>query len=186
VFTGQLYALKLRLHVALVGDQLVAATTPEVLHEVIDAGTNPPEAEPAVAHVLLRFNRKGLKQLLDDVQRYWEEKARVACHRNIISIYNLVKLYDVPVDQVPQLSEAKYGVRYFCPDGGEYRFDADRDQVFCSVHGNRRHARQDLAPEQESSFARFLGSLDEIVATLRFGDDALITTVEIVRSKKEP
>ncbi len=42
VFSYQLYAAKVRLHAALVGQQLVLATRPHVLHEVIDAAAAPP------------------------------------------------------------------------------------------------------------------------------------------------
>lgn len=182
VFSAQIYALKLRLHVALVGDQLVAATKPEILREVIDASETPVDDSPAEAHMLLRLNRRGLDRLYDDVQLYWAEKSRIACHRNIISIYNLCNLYEIPIDEVARLSEAKYGVRYFCPDQGEYAMDTERHQVVCSVHGNREASRQNPRLDRQSSFAQFIENLDEIVASLRFEDDALITTVEIVRS----
>jgi len=184
VFSGQVYAVKIRLHVALVGDQLVAATKPQILREVIDASTAEQTRPPVEAHMLLRLNRRALDRLYDDLELYWAEKSRTACHRNIISIYNLCKLYDTPVDGVSRLSEAKYGVRYFCPDRGEYSFDVERDQVFCSVHGNRKQSRQNPRLDGQSSFSQFVESLDEVVASLRFNDDALIATVEIVRSSR--
>ena len=53
--------------------------------------------------------------LRDNVEMYWAEKARRACHRNVMSIYNLHKLYDAEIEDIPELSQAKYGVRYFCP-----------------------------------------------------------------------
>jgi len=185
VFSGSLYVMKVRLHVALVGDQLVAATKPEILREVIDASQAVENEQGHEAHVLLRLNRKAVDRLYDDMQLYWAEKSRTACHRNIISIYNLCKLYDIPVDEVDKLAEAKYGVRYYCPDQGKYDFDRARDQVICSVHGNREHSRQNPHLERESSFASFIDSLDEIVAALRFEDRALIATVEITRSDAE-
>jgi len=182
VFSGQVYAVKLRLHVALVSDQLVAATKPEVLRQVIDASTARPARPPVEAHMLLRLNRRALDSLYDDVNLYWAEKSRIACHRNIISIYNLCKLYGTPMAEIPRLSEVKYGVRYLCPDHGDYTFDAERDQVTCSVHGNREHSRQNPRLDRESSFSQFIESLDEITAALRFQEDALIATVEIVRN----
>ncbi|MBN1909022.1 MAG: hypothetical protein JW818_04725 [Pirellulales bacterium] len=185
VFSDQIYAVKLRLHVALVDDQLVIATKPEVLREVIDAAGTKQPGTPADAHLLVRWNRRALDRLEGDLQLYWAEKSRVACHRNIVSIHNLCKLYDIPIDQVPRLSEAKYGVHYYCPDHGTYSYDAKRDQVVCSVHGNREHSTQNARLDRQSAFSEFLGSLDEIVASLRFEKHALITTVEIVRAKKE-
>jgi hypothetical protein len=181
VFAVDLYAIKLRLHAAVVGDQLVVATKPELLREVIDAATLPEGQPPPPAHMLVRFNRRGLNRAYADARLYWEEKARAACHRNISSIYNLVKLYGVPIDEAPRLAEAKYGVRYFCPDGGEYHYDAARDEVVCGVHGNREQSHQNPRPDRQASFARFIENLDEISASLRFQDDALLTTVEIVR-----
>jgi hypothetical protein len=185
VLSGQLYAIKLRLHVALVGDQLVAATKPRVLHEVIDASAAKDPQPPVEAHMLLRLNRRALDRLHDDIQLFWAEKSRTACHRNISSVYNLCKLYGLPMADVPRLSDAKYGIRHYCPDGGAYAFDRERDQVVCSVHGNRERSRQNPKLGEGSDFAKFVESLDEIVASLRFQDEALIATVEIVRAKKE-
>jgi hypothetical protein len=184
VFSGRIYAMKLRLHAALVGDQLVAATKPEVLREVIDASAAVGERPPVEAHMLVRFNRRALGRMYDELQLHWSEKARLACHRNTISIYNLHKLYGTPIDQIPALSEAKYGIRPFCPDHGEYAFDRGTNRVVCSVHGNREHARQNPRLDRKSSFAQFIEGLDEVTAALRFEDEALLTTVEIVRSGK--
>ena len=182
VFAVNLYAIKLRLHVAVVGDQLVVATKPELLREVIDASALPEGEMPLPAHMLVRFNGRGLNRAYADARLYCEEKARAACHRNIkTSIYNLVKFYGVPMDEVPRLAEAKYGVRYYCPDGGEYHYDTARDEVVCGVHGNREQSHQNPRPDRQASFARFIEILDEISASLRFQDDALLTTVEIVR-----
>ena len=171
---------------ALVGDQLVVATKPELLREVIDASLAKEGPPPAAAHLLLRLNRRGLNRAYDDVQLYWEEKARTACNRNISSISNLVKLYGVKIDDVPRLSEAKYGVQYFCPDEGDYRFDPELNQVVCSMHGNREQSRQSPHPDRKASFARFIENLDELTVSLRFQDDALLTTVEIARSAGKP
>jgi hypothetical protein len=181
VLSYQIHAFKIRLHVAVVGNQLVAATRPELLREIIDASAAPVTQPPAKAHILLRLNRRALNRLANDVQLYWEEKARLACHSNAISIYNLLALYEVPFEEIPRLAEAKYGVRYFCPDHGVYGWNTKGDQVECSVHGNRQHSRQETRPDRKSSFNEFINSLDEVTASLRFQEDALITSVEIVR-----
>ncbi len=182
VFSYQIYAVKLRLHVAVVGNQIVAATKPHVLRQVIDAAASPPSAEQTPAQLFVRLNRRGLDRLESQLELYWGEKSRLACHRNAIALYNLVKLYNVPIDEAQRLAESKYGVRYFCPDHGRYEYDAARDEVVCSVHGNRGHSRQELRLDEEGSFAHFINSLDEVTAALRFEDQALLATVEIVRS----
>ena len=89
---------------------------------------------------------------------------------------------NTPVDEVSGLAEAKYGVSYFCPDHGDYAFDKGRDHVVCGVHGNREQSRQNPHLDDDSSFSRFIDSLEEITAALRFEEDAMIATVAIVRS----
>ena len=73
--------------------------------------------------MLVRFNRQALDKMYDDVQMYWAEKSRLACHRNTILIYNLHKLYGTPIEEVPALAEVKYGIQPYCPDHGEYSYD---------------------------------------------------------------
>lgn len=181
VLRARVHVAVVRLHIALVGDQLVMTTKPEILREVIDASTAKPSDNPKMAHMLIRFNQRALKRLYDDVQLYWAEKSRLACHRNIISIYNFHKLYDAPIEKIAELSEAKYGIRHYCPDNGKYSFDHDHSQIVCSVHGNRELSRQNPGLDRESSFAKFIETLDEVVVSLRFEEDALIVTTEIER-----
>jgi hypothetical protein len=184
VFSYQLYAAKVRLHAALVGRELVLATRPHVLEQVIDAAAAGPADKPATeGHVLLQLNGRGLERMYNDLDLYWSERARLACNRNTISIYNLLKLYDVPVEEASRLAESKYGVRYLCPDGGHYVYDAARDQVSCSVHGNRQLSKQQPEKDDRSSFARLVEKIDQITAVLRFQDEALMATVEIARKK---
>lgn len=192
VFSYRLYALKVRLYVSLAGGRLAAATRLETLRDVIDAARN--ERQPAnagdaeaarEAHLLLRLNRDALDRLKDEIRIYWAERCREACHRNIMSIYNLVRLYEIPVDSVDKLSDAKYGVRYFCPEGGHYSYDGKRDRVSCSVHGNRREARQLEEGGRSASFDALIESIEEIVLTLRFEEDAMIATLEVERGKAD-
>ena len=185
VFGVELYAVKLRLHVAVVGDQLVVATKPELLREVIDASTaaegqpparrplaraaQSPRAEPGLRRRAALLGREGPHGLQPQHQFDLQPASSSTASRS---------------SDVPRLSEAKYGVQYFCPDDGDYRFDAERNQVVCSVHGNREQSRQNPHPDRKASFARFIENIDEVTASLRFQDDALMTTVEIVRSAK--
>ena len=54
VFSVQAYALKLRLHVAVVGGQIVAATRPEVLRQAIDASLAAPNSGAPAGQFLVR------------------------------------------------------------------------------------------------------------------------------------
>lgn len=181
VLAGQLYAVRMRLYVALVDSQLVAATKPEILHAVIDAGGAPKEASPPDAHLMLRFNRRAVNQLRGGLRTYLAEKSRTACHANISSIHNLHKLYGVPMEDVGSLAEKKYGVSFICPDHGAYAYDAETDEVRCSVHGNRRHSQQIPHAGRPAAYEDLLDSIDEITVRLRFDEDALMATLEFVR-----
>lgn len=183
VLSARLHAVAMRMHIALVGDRLVLATKPELLREVIDASENGPADDQPQAHMLVRLNQRALNRLRDDVQLHWAEKSRLACHRNIISIYNLHQLYDAPIDEISKLSEAKYGIRYFCPDDGHYEFDPDSSQIVCSVHGSREASRQNATLNPDSSFATFIESIHEVTAAFRFEDEAMIATVDIDRGE---
>jgi len=185
VLSFQIHVFKMRLHAALVGRHLVAATKAEVLKEVIDTAEAPPAKGVPKAHLLLRLNVRALDRLHENFQLSWSEKARLACHRNTISIHNLIKLYDASIEEAPRLAEAIYGVRYFCPDHGVYEYDAKRDQVVCTVHGNRQDARQHLRLDQKSSFAQFIDGLDEIITRLRFEENAVHLSLEIARRAKQ-
>jgi hypothetical protein len=183
VMSYQVYAVRVRLHLALVGGKLVAATKQDTLEQVIDAAGTEPDQPPQKANGLLRINFRAMEQMKDDLQMYWAEKARQASHDNIMPLYVLVKLYDVSVEEANKISDAKYGVTYFDPGGGKYVYDADRDQVYSTVFGNRRNARQDVTLDDDSPFAQFFNRLEEITASLRFEDDVLMGDVRITRRR---
>jgi len=165
VVSYRMYAARVRLYLAAVKDQLVVATTPEILNEVIDAALSANEPQNLEAHFALQLRAEAMKRFRADLQTYWAENSRRASHDNIMPIYTLLHLYGVTMDEVDRLSDAKYGVTYFCPDG-EYRYDRERDQVSSTVYGNREDARQDL-PEERSSFDRVFDSIRDVRFTLR-------------------
>jgi len=142
VLSFQLYAVKVRLHVALVGDQLVAATKPKVLFEVIDASSAKDQRPPTEAHLLLRLNRKALNRFQHDLELFWEEKARHACHDNIMSIYTLLKLYGAPMAEINHLADTKYGVTYRSFVLTEYR---DRGILYGLLTASRSSIHPDDA-----------------------------------------
>lgn len=182
----QVYAVKIRFHIALVRNRLVAATNLQALQEVIDAAAKENRSgEQEPVHLLLRFNSEAIDRLEGNLRLFWDEKSRLACHGNIMSIYNLIKLYNVSMDEIPGLSQAKYGVTYYCPDGGEYRYDSERDRVCCNLHGNRQKSLQNRGSSKKSSFVRFFDSLREIQATFCFHDDHLRVAVTVEREENQ-
>ena len=181
VLSYQLYAIKVRLHLTLANGQLLAATKLAALHEAVDAATEPANKNPETGQAQLHLNFSAMTRTKEELQLYWNEKLRHAAHRNVMPIYNLLQLYDVSIEEVNPLADAKYGVTYFCPGGGEYRFDSDSDQVYSTIYGNRQTARQPLSIQQNTPFSEFYNSLNSMSVRFEFSDESLIGTVEIER-----
>ncbi len=182
VLSARIYVATLRMHVALVGDRLVFATKPEILRQVIDQRNAADERPAANAHLLVQLRTSTLEKLKDDMALYWAEKSRLACHANIGSLYIFQQLYQVQPENVAGLSEAKYGIRHYCPEGGTYTYSRERNEVVCNVHGNREHSQQAPAPGA-SSYEQFIAHVKEMVTALRFEENALIATIELVRGE---
>ena len=180
VVSYRIYAARIRFYVAVVGDQLIAATEPYVLNQAIDAESSDVPKRELTGQFALRLNTLAMKKLRSDLRTWWEERSRRASHKNIMPIYTLIHLYGATVDEVDRISDAKYGVRYFCPDG-KYRYDADRDSVFSTVYGNREEALQKV-DDDNSSFARTFNQLREVLFSANMSDDFMTGRLE-VRSK---
>ncbi len=181
VFSFRWYSLKVRLYAARVDNRLVAATSLAVLHRVIDAAAAANRPDEAPAHARLQLRLEALNAFRQNLEVYWAERSRVACHNNLMTISSLRGLYGVPIEKVNALAEAKYGVTYFCPDGGTYREDPGPEPVVCSIHGTRQRSSQDTTPEQ-SLFSRLLSDLKEVTVTGRFEKEATFVTFELRRS----
>jgi hypothetical protein len=100
-------------------------------------------------------------------------------------IYNLMKIFDVPITEIPRLSESNVGVVYVCPDG-TYTYDPKSDQVLSTAFGNRQDSRQNERLDPRSSFSRFFGSMEEISAAVRFDGQVMFATLEITRKPAAP
>ncbi|GEM_PF-6300439 len=98
-----------------------------------------------------------------------------------VVIYTLIHLYGVTVEGVDAISDAKYGVTYFCPDG-EYNYDADRDQVYSTAYGNREEAWQKVPNPQQSSFEKTFDRLQDVLFSVQMTEDSVQGQLE-VRSK---
>ena len=167
------------------GEQLVVATRPHVLHEVIDAAaaardgkSSSRRARPAAAE------RPGARARCTTTWictgrsgRGWPATATA------ISIYNLVKLYDVSVEDAGSWRRPNTACVTSVPTAGTIITTPHRDQVVCSVHGNRQRSRQRPELGGRSSFAQLLSKIDQVTAMLRFEDEALMATVEIARRR---
>ena len=73
-----------------------------------------------------------------------------------------------------------YGVRHFCPAGGQYLLGADR-QCACSIHGTAGHPTQPSSEETTGVAQKVLTSFDEARIMLTFLEDGLHAVLEIDR-----
>lgn len=178
VVTYRLYAIRLRLYLAAVGNQLIAATEPGILREVIDASLQQVAPRTVEGQLAVQIRPKAMKEFREDLRVYWEEHARKASHSNIMPIYTLLNLYGVPIDEVGSLSDAKYGVTYFCPDG-EYVYDEATRQVTSTVYGNRQNARQEPPQQNLSSFAKAFDAVNDILFTLNFSEEKISGKLQV-------
>lgn len=178
VVSYRVYAARIRFYASVIGNQLVAATEPHVLNQAIDAATNEAAPREVTGQLALRINTAAMKKLKGDLRTYWEERTRRASHKNIMPIYSLINLYGASIEEVDQISDAKYGVRYFCPDG-EYRYDEEKDKVFSTAYGNREQAWQKVSNPETSSFEQTFSKLQEILLTVELDDESVSGRFEV-------
>ena len=171
-------AARIRFYASVIGNQLVAATEPHVLNQAIDAATSAAPSREVTGQLALRINTAAMKKLKGDLRTYWEERTRRASHKNIIPIYSLINLYGASIEDVDQISDAKYGVRYFCPDG-EYKYDEEKDSVFSTAYGNREQAWQKVSNPETSSFEQTFNKLKEILLTVKLDDESVSGRLEV-------
>ena len=183
VVSYRLYAARIRFYAAVVGNQLLAATEPFVLNEAIDAATDGAAEREVQGQLALRINATAMKKLKNDLRTYWEERSRKASHRNIMPIYTLIHLYGSTIEDVDRISDAKYGVTYFCPDG-EYRYDAARDRVYSTAYGNREFALQKVEDAANSSFEKAFSRLKNVLLSADMSEECLSGRLE-VRSEQD-
>ena len=113
-----------------------------------------------------------MKKLKNNLRTYWEERMRRASHKNIMPIYSLIHLYGVSIEEVDTISNAKYGVTYFSPDG-QYQYDAERDNIYSTAYGNREQAWQKVADPDSSSFEQAFQHLTEVLFSVDVGEDCV-------------
>ncbi len=181
VASYRIYAARIRFYMAVVGDQLIAATEPQVLNQVIDAATVDMAPRKISGQLAFRLNTASMKKLKNDIRIYWEERARRASHGNIMPIYTLIHLYGATIDEVDAIADAKYGVTFYCPDG-EYKYDAERDRVYSTAYGNREEAWQKVGDAEDSSFENTFNSLQDVLFSVEMTEDSVQGRLE-VRSK---
>jgi hypothetical protein len=70
-------------------------------------------------------------------------------------------------------------VQYFCPEGGKYEYDAEKNVVACSVHGTMEKQRQPERMHEDAAFSRLISGIDEITVSLAFQAEGVHTQVRM-------
>jgi hypothetical protein len=160
-------AFELRLYAALGETDLVIATRPEVIREVLTRG-RPGPAGPYSFQLVLYPSR--WTRLRTDMLRGYEEAARAACLRRLTELeaFRVVG---------PGEIERALGRRLSCPDGGELLDEPGR-ALGCSIHGRPARPRQPKEVPAANPAVRLLDETSELGFRLRFEDGGLRLRVE--------
>jgi len=174
------------LYYAPIGDSLYGSTQAGVLRQLIDRTAQASTSQPATSEIvkanLVFYLAPAAAELARPALDYWlAQRAQRVSLGNAAQVYLLGRcgaLDDRPVDET---ARTWLGYRPVCPDGGTYRYDRAADAAVCSVHGSLYAPARLTAPPAGSPQGRLIHSLDRVLATLRFTDEGLQTTVEIRR-----
>jgi hypothetical protein len=107
----------------------------------------------------------------------WQERMREACLKNIEPVRILVECYDATEETLNEVSRKVEGVTLRCPSGGAYKYDLDRDIVYCSVHGNENHPRQPVQARENEGLLDFIGRMTDFAVRFRFTEEGIMTKV---------
>lgn len=146
------------------------------------------------AHLLVRVRPENWNLILADYRLGWAEGNRRSCLNNLGPLTGLGRAYDLPADRLMDLASQLYGVRYFCPEGGQYQWvPADAGSgtsgtggVGCTIHGSAAEPRQLMAPVAGSQLDRLLAEFKGMTAALTFTEEGLRAVLRIERKPAGP
>ncbi len=185
---ARLLVIKFRLHYAIASNCLIVSTKRYVLHDVLDAldkGDSAPAGEVA-ANVHVDIRPRAFDQLRTVAAVGWHERMRHACLKNLVPVRALIECHGASMDTIGSVSRHVEGVTPRCPAGGSYRYDAARDLVYCTLHGDDRHQRQNEAPTGAEPLLQFLKRLRDLSITLRFTEDGIMTKMALDLDPVQP
>jgi hypothetical protein len=186
--------LTFRIYWARIGGALYVATKPYVLDDLRAATGAVPATRPAdeagrddVAHAMLRLRPEHWQAVLDDYERSWAEKGRLACLENLGPLSGAARALAASgrspePDPIADLTAAVLGAGVYCPDGGTYRPTADGRGVTCTLHGSALEPRQATASTRPA--AQAMRQLQRVTASLTFLDDGLHAVITVDRKSR--
>jgi hypothetical protein len=174
----RLFVIKLRLHWSIAKGRMVISTKRPVLERVLDALDNTDRKE-AKGNVHLDIRPRAYDKLLPTAQAGWQERTRRACVNNLLPMYELNTCYRATGDAVATTARRVHGEVPYCPSGGKYTYDALRNTIYCTVHGNHSHPRQPVTPTGNERIIKFLRHLSAASVNFRFTKEGIHTRVTL-------
>ena len=170
---------------ATIGDAFYVSTQARALRALIDQRAEARAAdsqEPAIpAHMLLYAAPAAAEKARPAVDYLLEQRAYSVSGRNLMQLWLLGRCGVLDRLSIDDATRAYLGHRLVCPDGGEYRYDQEAGTAVSSIHGSLpKLTRLDALPEG-SPLRRVLDSVRQVIASLRFSEEGLNTTLEIRR-----
>jgi hypothetical protein len=175
----RLFFIKFRLHYATANNCLVVSTKRYVLEHVLDELDRRHGAlgDEETANLRIDIQPQAFGLLRPAVRTGWQERMRDACLKNIEPVRALIENYGATPETLEAISRRVTGVTMRCPAGGEYRYDAKREMVYCTVHGDIDHPRQPLALGESEGVLRLLERMRNFSIDFRFTEEGLMTKV---------
>ena len=102
---------------------------------------------------------------------------RNACLKNTEPVRVLIECHGATEQSLQQVSKKVEGVTLRCPSAGVYKYDSERDIIYCSVHGNNNHPRQPVEVKENEGLLDFIGRLMDLSVRFRFTEEGIMTNV---------
>jgi hypothetical protein len=173
------FVVKFRLHYAIASGRVIVSTKRYVLEKALDslAKLQARGGSEPLANLQLNIRPRAVDKLRPIVRMGWQERMREACLKNIEPVRILVECYDATEETLNEVSRKVEGVTLRCPSGGAYKYDLDRDIVYCSVHGNENHPRQPVQVRENEGLLDFIGRMTDFAVRFRFTEEGIMTKV---------
>ncbi len=174
--------VRLRGFISIVGFEAYVTPTLSVLKRIIDLaeqGAGQAEGEAAKANLALLIRPSAWDKVKSDFQFAWAASAKEACLSNLDELQLLFRYFRDTGMPVEKAAEKADGTQYFCPDGGQYQYDAQKNLVSCSLHGTAESPRQPEAIREDTAFARLINGIDQIALSLAFEAEGIRTRVQM-------
>ncbi len=177
------FVVRFRFFFAVHNGAMLISTQRGVLEQML---SGPNDRLQTSANLEFRLRYRAFDRISEVTRLDWQEQVREACLNNLGSLQALSRLRGIPRERWAEESLRVNGYVPFCPEGGEYRDDSGQGAVTCSIHGHPEAPRQPRSADSRQPLNRFVDSLEELRASLRFTPEGIFTRTTIKRVPEKP